>query len=140
MHELGHAQLQRWRQICGRGAKVVKRTRKQRRTSLTNTIRAAEAASKTVKRCDRHGRQRCAHVHWRLGGDARQPLGRGAARAADQQRLARQGMTMQMGAEREQELSNQEPRLDKAGRKCWHPLKKILRWRPRQDLNLRPPD
>jgi pilus assembly protein TadC len=34
-------------------------------------------------------------------------------RAADQARLARQAMSIQMGAEREQELSNLPTRLDK---------------------------
>ena len=34
-------------------------------------------------------------------------------RAADQQRLARQALAMQIGAEREQELSNPQTRLDK---------------------------
>jgi hypothetical protein len=34
-------------------------------------------------------------------------------KAADQARLARQAMTMQIGAEHEQELSNHPTRLDK---------------------------
>ena len=38
-------------------------------------------------------------------------------RAADQQRLARQAMAMQIGAEREQELSSPQTRLDKTGSK-----------------------
>ena len=38
-------------------------------------------------------------------------------KAADQQRLARQAMAMQIGAEREQELSSPSIRLDKTGRK-----------------------
>jgi integrase len=38
-------------------------------------------------------------------------------RAADQARLARQAMSIQVGAEREQELSNLPTRLDKNGRK-----------------------
>ena len=38
-------------------------------------------------------------------------------RAADQQRLARQALQVQLGAEREQDLSNLEPRLDKTDTK-----------------------
>ena len=38
-------------------------------------------------------------------------------RAADQQRLARQALDMQLGAEGEQKLSNQATRLDKTGSK-----------------------
>ena len=48
MHELGHVQLQQWRQIGAKGAKAVKQTRKQRRASLTGAIRAAKAAGMTV--------------------------------------------------------------------------------------------
>ena len=38
-------------------------------------------------------------------------------RAADQKRLARQALSIQLGAEREQTLSNPPNRLDKMGRK-----------------------
>ena len=38
-------------------------------------------------------------------------------RAADQKRLAREAMKKQIGAEREQDLSNHKPRLDKRERK-----------------------
>jgi integrase len=41
----------------------------------------------------------------------------GYTKARDQVRLARQAMNLQLGAERERDLSNQQTRLDKRGRK-----------------------
>src|SRR5262245_35511001 len=43
MHELGHGQLQHWRQIRGKGAKAVRQTRK-RQQSLTTRIRLVQKA------------------------------------------------------------------------------------------------
>ena len=48
MHELGHAQLQLWRQICGKGAKAVKQTR-MRKASLRQRIQQVRKAGLTIK-------------------------------------------------------------------------------------------
>ena len=48
MHEFGHAQLQLWRQIDGRGAKAVKQTR-MRKPSLRQRIQQVTKAGLTIK-------------------------------------------------------------------------------------------
>jgi integrase len=59
-------------------------------------------------------------------------------KAADQERLARQAMRMQIGADQEQKLSNLSPRLDKSGKKSRAIKGSGEGWRPREDSNLRP--